>query len=301
MAIVSDFSPIIKDIVKKASLDSDDESVHWLQITIPYKNFESGICKGSINEIWCSCSLEFYKIDNNFRAFIKFLPCLAQEKYKVTFYRVYNHYVVNGKETQINNSMFNSFICFGEFTITNLRKQEDILLLCKIEAINVADLDVVISKNITSAKFFSLYQQRKFTDFKIICEDQEFWVHKIILICQSDVFRVMLENPMTEARDNKLIIGDFELKIVEEMIRYLYTDEITGKLSQDELKQLLLIANKYNLENLKKLSLKKICKLIKDFKEAYELLLCIESYNFDDLRQLMIKFMSDNAHLLSKK
>lgn len=103
---------------------------------------------------------------------------------------------------------------------------------------------------------------------------------------------------MKESQDDALAITDFEPKIVELMIRYLYSDEMIEKLSEEELKQLFLIANKYNLEKLKKICLTELCSLITDYKKALNILSFFDPYNFGDINDLMIQFIKDNKDIL---
>lgn len=284
--------------------NDDHDHVYWLEIRIPKGVLDSGKCEASPRsdekKHSLKCSLEFSTADNKICIFIKFVkPPLISHKFRVTFYDTYYQEKNSEKTTVITENKFNFYTCifnnFVDYDFNNFKEQ---LMFCKIEEINVKTLDIIIPEIITS-KILSLYEEKKLTDFKIICEDQEFCVHKMILVCHSDVFEAMFENQMKESRENTLIISDFEPKIVEEMIRYLYTEEISADLSEDNLKQLLMIANKYNVESLKKSCLKQMCELVNDFRKALDILLYIESFNLEDLRDLMIKFLKDNVHTFS--
>ncbi|XP_043464510.1 speckle-type POZ protein-like [Leptopilina heterotoma] len=183
-----------------------------------------------------------------------------------------------------------------QFCLTN-EDDSNIYILLKIKEVKPSE-EIDIPKNQMSVKFLSLYEEKKLTDFKIICKDQEFCVHKLILVCQSDVFQAMFENPMIESRENVLVISDFEPKIVEVMIRYLYSDEMTESLSEDEFKQLLLIANKYNLEKLEKICFSEILKVIKTFEQAVDLAILTDSHNFVDMKKLVIQFIRENKNIM---
>ncbi|XP_043466845.1 uncharacterized protein LOC122501450 [Leptopilina heterotoma] len=170
-----------------------------------------------------------------------------------------------------------------------------ILIYCVIIEKDIPLLKIDIPKDEKSAYFLSLYEEKLFTDFKIICEAQEFCVHKIIL-GHSPVFKAMLQCPMKESTENVLTISDFKPTIVEIMIRYLYSGGIKAELCEDELQQLLLIANKYNLEELKTTAINEILKTIKTFTKALDFFLFAESNNLDS-RDLIVKFMKDNKRI----
>ncbi|XP_043464509.1 speckle-type POZ protein-like [Leptopilina heterotoma] len=297
----------ISEIMSTLNPHSNDDHVHvyWLEIRIPERAMDSGNCEASpkTNKTKHSlnCSLKFYKINKTISIYIKFSKLPSSHKFRVSCYGTNKEVMLSANQdtTIITENTFNFYTCIENLTINyDFNYFREMLMFCKIEEINVKILDVSIPKNIIS-KLLSLYEERKLTDFKIICEDQEFCVHKTILVCHSDVFQAMFENPMKESRENVLVISDFKPKIVETMIRYLYTEKMSADLSEDNLKQLLLIANKYNVESLKKNCLSEMCKLVNDFRKALDILLYVELYNFDDLRDLMIKYLKDNVHTLS--
>ncbi|XP_043464508.1 speckle-type POZ protein-like [Leptopilina heterotoma] len=282
-----------------------NKNINYVALIIPLEKIRKSmpnrfeLCQGNPG-------IDFHLIrdeihDNKFSCSIEFLQTLPNKHYEITLYQlnaegeiIINDTINLANITQSTNYKFNKqFSWVSEWCVNS-----HIYMLCKIQEVK-SSAKIDIPKNEMSAKILSLYEEKELTDFKIICKDKEFCVHKMILVCQSDVFRAMFENPMKESREDALIISDFEPKIVEAMIRYLYTDEMTESLSEDEFKQLLLIANKYNLEKLESICFNEILKEIVTFKQAADLILFTGSHNFIDLTNFVVEFMKENKNVLS--
>jgi BTB/POZ domain len=69
----------------------------------------------------------------------------------------------------------------------------------------------------------------QFSDFKFIIKDKEFKVHRNILAAASLVFGRMFTADMDEARNSECIVNDFEPKIFEHLLQFIYG----GKLPKD--------------------------------------------------------------------
>ena len=72
--------------------------------------------------------------------------------------------------------------------------------------------------NLVSRKF---NDQSSF-DFIIECQNEKFYVHEMILRDQSEYFEAVLRNDCVESRKKKLIINDFEPKVVKILLRHIY-------------------------------------------------------------------------------
>ena len=57
---------------------------------------------------------------------------------------------------------------------------------------------------------------------------------------------------------SRMKITDFDSKVVGQMLGYLYSGELSKKLSEENLFELLKIAEKYNLKMLKSISEEKL-------------------------------------------
>ena len=71
-------------------------------------------------------------------------------------------------------------------------------------------------------------------------------------MAHSDVFRAMFSHKETvENTQSRLKIADFDSEVVGQMLKYLYTGELTEELATEDFVELLKIAEKYQLELLK--------------------------------------------------
>ena len=77
-------------------------------------------------------------------------------------------------------------------------------------------------------------------------------MHKLVLAAHSDVFRAMFRHKETiENVQSRMEITDFNADVVGQMLKYLYTGELSEELNIENLAELLKIAEKYQLEILK--------------------------------------------------
>ncbi|XP_051163640.1 uncharacterized protein LOC127283033 [Leptopilina boulardi] len=310
-------SNVVQQILTNASEDNSkkncNKNVYLFiipsQKLINYKEYETTSILNENPEI--SFTIKFERISTNLRANIRFDKKISNQECTVTiFYLNFQRKIEFFETISINNIFLDSTYFFTKeykcyiydrnyVEMTNDGKfiDNNLWVCLKIEINDVSTRKLDIHKNEISLKFLSLYEEKILTDFKIICKDKEFCVHKAILICQCDVFRVMFEHSMKESQENTVIINDFEPVIVELMIRYFYSGEIRTDLSVDELKKLFLIANKYNLNILKKICFKEICKFIKDSNEAVDILLFFGYHNYTECKEEMVQFIKNNLSL----
>ena len=88
------------------------------------------------------------------------------------------------------------------------------------------------------------------SDFIVKSGNEEFFVHQYILKQRSEYFSGLLRNDCQEKRNNKLIIDDFEPKVVEILLRYIYNGALSFNDCQKFGIDLMLIADKYNFMEL---------------------------------------------------
>ena len=92
-----------------------------------------------------------------------------------------------------------------------------------------------------------LYSDGELSDVKIHCGGKVFSCHKVILSGQSEVFKNMLFGNSIEATSGKIEIIDISASAMENLLFYVYHEDIDGaKITGD----LLVAANKYDISNL---------------------------------------------------
>ena len=93
---------------------------------------------------------------------------------------------------------------------------------------------------------------QSFFDFTIECQNEKFYVHEMILRDQSEYLEAVLRNDCVESREKKLKIDDFELEVVEILLRHIYNCAVYYKDLDDTSRviSLMKIADKYNFSSL---------------------------------------------------
>ena len=91
----------------------------------------------------------------------------------------------------------------------------------------------------------------EFTDINIIVQGKTFPCHRFMLSARSRVFQAMLQTNMRERESGKIKIQDLTSEVVSEMLEFIYTGEIKKNLSGDLLRELLIAADKYQLDLMK--------------------------------------------------
>ena len=96
--------------------------------------------------------------------------------------------------------------------------------------------------------FAQMFTDQAFSDFEIVCQDKSFPCHKNVLAARSKVFKTMLNMDGEEAKKNCLVIEDFDIFQVRQLLEFIYT----GSLKEDDAigTELLLLADKYDLPDL---------------------------------------------------
>ena len=93
-----------------------------------------------------------------------------------------------------------------------------------------------------------MFADQAFSDFEIICQGESFPCHKNVLAARSKVFKTMLNMDGEEAKRNCLVIEDFDIFQVRQLLEFIYT----GILKEDDPigTELLLLADKYDMPDL---------------------------------------------------
>ena len=82
------------------------------------------------------------------------------------------------------------------------------------------------------------------SDLKIVCDQREFPVHKLILSARSPVFKAMFGSNYAETTSKTLQIEGTDSKTMEKFLQFLYTNNTSPDC------QLLLLADRYQVDPL---------------------------------------------------
>uniref|UniRef100_A0A0N5BS25 BTB domain-containing protein n=1 Tax=Strongyloides papillosus TaxID=174720 RepID=A0A0N5BS25_STREA len=142
-----------------------------------------------------------------------------------------------------------------------------------------------------------MFDSSLFTDYTIKVKDKEIKVHKAVLAARSPVFCKLFKNTFEKSRTNFIEIKDFRVEVVREMLRYIYTDEVSD--IQNMANEIFEIANKYELQKLKSIAEKCLCSDL-NIENVCERFLLSEAYSSVELKEMVQKFIIDNVENIIK-
>uniref|UniRef100_A0A0K0FFU7 Speckle-type POZ protein-like (inferred by orthology to a human protein) n=1 Tax=Strongyloides venezuelensis TaxID=75913 RepID=A0A0K0FFU7_STRVS len=179
-------------------------------------------------------------------------------------------------------------------------------ILCEIQVINCESKNndnSELSTNITIPQSKLLLDYRNmlnlplFTDCIIKVEDTEIKVHKAVLVARSPVFHNILNSTLEELRTTVIEIEDFRVEVVREMLKYIYTDEVSNM--QNMANEMFEIANKYQLHRLKAISERHMYTSL-SVENVCERFSLSEKYSIKSLKECCTELILENAGWLTK-
>lgn len=127
----------------------------------------------------------------------------------------------------------------------------------KAEITAFGDLETVCStdlvtrtmkKNSLEATLLSMINDETTSDLTLLVgpNKEKVFAHRVILMFRSDFFRAMLSSGMIESVQGEIHLPDADLFVVQELLKFLYTDTIPeAKVMQDHAESLLIMAMRY--------------------------------------------------------
>jgi len=143
----------------------------------------------------------------------------------------------------------------------------------------------------------SAISDKRFSDIQLHCGDQVFDCHQVILAVRSPVFRAMFEADMKEKKTRKVDVKDIRPDVLSEALTFIYTG-MTPNLD-DLAEDLLVAADKYQLDQLKQICVNNLCKKI-DVKTCLHSFTIGDMYNADDLKKSALQFIARNKEQVFK-
>ncbi|KAJ8680810.1 hypothetical protein QAD02_016597 [Eretmocerus hayati] len=142
-----------------------------------------------------------------------------------------------------------------------------------------------------------LFESESFSDVTVIVGKQELRLHKSILSSRSPVFSAMFDHNFKENISNQVHIEDQTYKATKEFFRYIYAAKVTN--IDDLAMELLVLANKYGVEDLKNICEENLVKSLRN-KNALHCLNLASHHNAKFLAAKCFKFVMSNAKEISK-
>jgi len=153
---------------------------------------------------------------------------------------------------------------------SSMKDQDDAAAICRL-----------------STDIESMFDTGRFSDCIIACGGREFPCHKFILSARSSVFDAMFSHDMREHVQNRVDIEDLDAKVVLEMIKYIYSGQVTEL--DFKAADLLTAAEKYDLEELKNMCVTNLCNSIRN-DNVLDMLVLVETYDLPELRKSALEF-----------
>ena len=145
-----------------------------------------------------------------------------------------------------------------------------------------------------------LYAEKELVDLKILCDGKTFKCHKVVLSCQSEVFKTMIKNKSLlekEMEIMKIEENDISSDTMEQLLYYLYHEKIKDiKMINSDL---LIAADKYIVHGL----LDECSKYFESnlsLQNALDILVTAEITNQKNLFEAASRFVSKSLGSLNK-
>jgi hypothetical protein len=152
-----------------------------------------------------------------------------------------------------------------------------------------------------SSDLLALISEGVASDFKIKVGDKLIPTQKAILASSSPVFKTMIyETNMREKREECLEIVDFEVEVVEAMVSFIVTNEITEDMKK-KAPQLMEMAHKYQMERLFQVTEYVMCSTL-SHNNYFDFLIMAKTYeNTNSLRKACLQFIVKNGENMLAK
>ena len=136
-----------------------------------------------------------------------------------------------------------------------------------------------------------LYESAESSDFNIECGGKSFPCHSLILRARSSVLDAMFRTEMKETSERRMTVEDVGPGTVAAVLEYLYTGGITAEV---DVKELIYIADKYDMKGLMELCFRKLPVIGDDM--VVDFLLMADKHNFVEYKKaIMLRINMDKA------
>ena len=143
-----------------------------------------------------------------------------------------------------------------------------------------------------------LWENKTGFDVTFKCGDEDIKAHTLILTSGSPVLAAMFQNNFIENRERIVLINDIEVKVFENLLRYIYVGECAllenAKPDESKIADLLVAADKYAIDSLTEECETHLSQTL-SVENAAKYLVLAHLHNCPKLRQSALNFMGKNA------
>jgi len=155
-----------------------------------------------------------------------------------------------------------------------------------------------------------LLQKIKATDedFTIISEGQRMTCHKVVLAAQSEYFdalfgdlkRAESGNNYNENKSNEVTIDDVGADTVKLLLEYFYTLKVKENLNRDEISELLIVADRFQMKHLVKRCVSILMSLLEESTYIQTFLLIEKTSPKSQAREDLFELMKKKKKIVAK-
>ena len=188
-----------------------------------------------------------------------------------------------------------SVITFSESELTPSGKYVPLTLTIWIEFCTSTKGEKSVLKHLDT-----IFTQQTNCDVQF-CFDggQQIGAHKNILAARSPVFSAMFEHNMQETKTGQVNIQDAQLDIFKQLLHYIYCGRLPMPLTESTSHSLLIVAEKYDVVDLKEECAKFLVSTIR-MDNAINLLLVAHQQSVEKMKEGVIYFIKQNAKQIVK-
>ena len=135
----------------------------------------------------------------------------------------------------------------------------------------------------------NLLETGEFADVTFIISETRIKGHKCILASRSSFFKNMFTVGMRESEESIISVQDINLPTFMKLLEFIYSDQLNDLESAEQAIDVLVAANKYGLDRLKRLCEKFLVQLI-DLENVVELLYLSDMHQAMELKRMCINF-----------
>ncbi|WVZ50351.1 LOW QUALITY PROTEIN: hypothetical protein U9M48_001610 [Paspalum notatum var. saurae] len=146
-----------------------------------------------------------------------------------------------------------------------------------------------------------LFSSGEGRDVTFVVAGEEFPAHRCVLAARSSVFRAELLGAMKEKAMDRIEIFDMEPRVFKAMLHFMYTDTVPEFVDEEDdefelFQHLLVAADRYDLERLKRICEKKLCSDM-DASTVATALALAERHGCRGLKKACFKLLMYPSHL----
>jgi hypothetical protein len=137
------------------------------------------------------------------------------------------------------------------------------------------------------------------SDIQVIAGDRTFQCHKLILASRSDVFEAMFSHGNSkECIEGKIFLSE-DPEVIQMFLEFLYSDKVKNDFVSDNATKLLLMADKYNVPNLKHICSQYLFTHVV-VENCADILIAARFSNLKALEKISFKFIAKNMAIIKQ-